>query len=285
MSMPLVSIICITYNHAFNIGKCINGFLMQKTDFPFEILIHDDASTDNTADIIREYEQKYPNIIKPIYQKKNQFSAGISIINTYIIPKVKGKYITWCEGDDYWTDESFLQDGISFLENNSLYNCYVTDSIHKGTDFEISGIDAQKKELTQVGHDISFDNYVYFHTSARIYRNIPDKINIFKRPYIGEIFWLFVFLDIGKVYFDHKITSVYNITGTGIYSKLSIKEKEEDVFKVCVLSTKLLNNKYYCFFWNILPKQKYHYKLKKIFGIKYTMCLLKLLNYNKYKRK
>ena len=76
---PLVSICCITYNHEPYIRDAIEGFLMQKTNFPVEILIHDDASTDGTADIIREYEAKYPDIIKPIYQTENQYSKGIKI--------------------------------------------------------------------------------------------------------------------------------------------------------------------------------------------------------------
>ena len=66
---PLVSVCCLAYNHAPYIRDCLEGFLMQQTDFPFEVLIHDDASTDGTADIIREYEAKYPEIIKPIYHR------------------------------------------------------------------------------------------------------------------------------------------------------------------------------------------------------------------------
>ena len=104
MDKPLVSISCIAYNHESYIRQCLDGFLMQKTTFSFEILIHDDASTDNTTDIIREYERKYPDIIKPIYQKENQYSKGIPISATFNWPRAKGKYIAMCEGDDYWTD-------------------------------------------------------------------------------------------------------------------------------------------------------------------------------------
>ena len=84
---PLVSISCITYNHENYIAEAIESFLMQETDFPFEVLIHDDCSTDNTAAIIREYEKKYPNIIKPIYQEENQYSKGIKISPTFNFPK------------------------------------------------------------------------------------------------------------------------------------------------------------------------------------------------------
>ena len=76
---PVVSICCVTYNHENYIAEAIDSFLMQETNFPFEVLIAEDYSTDNTAKIIREYERKYPNIIKPIYQKENQYSKGIVV--------------------------------------------------------------------------------------------------------------------------------------------------------------------------------------------------------------
>lgn len=71
---PLVSVRCITYNHEPYIAQALDGFLMQKTNFPFEVIVHDDASTDKTAEIIREYEKKFPKIIKPIYESENQYS-------------------------------------------------------------------------------------------------------------------------------------------------------------------------------------------------------------------
>jgi len=93
--------------------------LMQKTTFPFEILIHDDASTDGTADIIREYEAKYPDIIKPIYQTENQYSKGINPYIAFVYPRAQGKYIALCEGDDYWIDPLKLQKQVDYMERNS----------------------------------------------------------------------------------------------------------------------------------------------------------------------
>jgi len=279
---PLVSICCLAYNHAPFIRQCLDGFIMQKTNFPIEVLIHDDASTDGTADIIREYEKKYPNIIKPIYQTENQYSKGVKISITYNFPRVQGRYIAMCEGDDYWTDDCYLKNGITFLEQHNEYNCYVTDSIHKGSDFQISGINAQNKQLDQVGHDISFDNYVYFHTSARIYRNIFNFSKVLKHPYSGEIYLYYIFLDKGKVYFDHKVTSVYNITGNGAWSKLTQNEKEQSMFKVSILATNLLNNRYYNFFWESSPKTKLHRAIKKLVGKKITMKFLCFLYFPKY---
>ena len=118
MTTPLVSIVCITYNHEKYIKQCLDGFFMQKTNFDFEILIHDDASTDKTADIIRLYEKKYPGIIKPIYQLENQYSKGVNPGNL-LYPLASGKYIAVCEGDDYWTDPMKLQKQVDFLEVNS----------------------------------------------------------------------------------------------------------------------------------------------------------------------
>ena len=117
----LVSICCLTYNHGQYIRQCLDGFMMQKTTFPFEVLIHDDASTDRTADIIHEYEAKYPDIIKPIYQKENQYSKGVRISPTFQYPRAKGKYIALCEGDDYWIDPYKLQKQVDFLEDHSEY--------------------------------------------------------------------------------------------------------------------------------------------------------------------
>src|SRR5690554_4131282 len=130
MNNPLVSISCITYNHAPYIRQCLEGFLMQQCDFEYEILIHDDASTDGTSDIIREYQEKYPNIIKPIIQTENQWSQGVrGIMARFNFPRAKGKYIALCEGDDYWTDPLKLQKQVDFLEENENYSFCFHDAI------------------------------------------------------------------------------------------------------------------------------------------------------------
>ena len=117
----IVSICCITYNHEQYIKECIEGLIMQKTTFKYEILIHDDASTDKTADIIRDYTKIYPDIIKPILQTENQYSKGIKIQKTYNYSRAKGKYIALCEGDDYWIDPLKLQKQFDFMESNPDY--------------------------------------------------------------------------------------------------------------------------------------------------------------------
>ncbi len=113
----MVSICCITYNQKEYIRDALDGFLSQDTDFSYEVLIHDDASTDGTADIIREYARQYPEIIKPILQTENQYAKGLTNVSgTYNFPRAKGRYIAMCEGDDYWTDPHKLQRQTDYME-------------------------------------------------------------------------------------------------------------------------------------------------------------------------
>ena len=114
----MVSIICNTYNQEKYIADALESFIMQKTEFKYEILVHDDASTDNTPNIIKEYELKYQDIIKPIYQKENKYSQNISIGKNYQYPRIKGKYVALCEGDDFWTDSNKLQKQVEELERH-----------------------------------------------------------------------------------------------------------------------------------------------------------------------
>lgn len=150
---PLVSINCITYNHEQYIEQALDGFIMQKTNFPFEIIIHDDASTDKTADIIRKYEINYPKIIKPIYETENQFSKDNYSFFNFISAACKGKYIAICEGDDYWTDEKKLQIQVNFLEQNPDFSA----SFHNVNIF-------QEKEQKLVS------NYLF--------REVPDVLDV-----------------------------------------------------------------------------------------------------------
>lgn len=121
---PVVSICCITYNHEPYIEDALKGFLIQETDFPFEILIHDDASTDRTADIIRKYEAKYPRLIKPIYQVENQYSQGVKISAKFNYPRAKGEYIAICEGDDYWIDKHKIQKQYDLIAEADIDICF-----------------------------------------------------------------------------------------------------------------------------------------------------------------
>ncbi len=120
-SPALVSICCTTYNHENYIRDALDSFLVQETDFPFEIIVHDDASRDGTAGILADYVQRYPKLIRTILQSENQYSQGGLISLRFVFPEAKGKYIAICEGDDYWTDKTKLQQQVTFLEENPEY--------------------------------------------------------------------------------------------------------------------------------------------------------------------
>lgn len=117
---PLVTIFCATYNHRRFIAQAIDGFLMQETRFPVEIVVHDDASTDGTADIVRNYVQRYEHLFRPVFQQENQLSKGRRLLPT-LCDFVRGNYIAMCDGDDYWTDPRKLQQQIDFLTANPDY--------------------------------------------------------------------------------------------------------------------------------------------------------------------
>ncbi len=122
---PVVSVRCTTYNHEPYIAQALDSFLVQKTNFPFEIVVHDDASTDKTADIIREYEMKYPQIIKPIYEIENQYSKRDGSLGRIANEACKGDYIAFCEGDDYWCHPDKLQMQFDFLCKHPNYSACV----------------------------------------------------------------------------------------------------------------------------------------------------------------
>lgn len=121
----LVSIRCLVYNHERFLRRCLDSFVMQKTNFAFEAIVHDDASTDSSAAIIREYAEKYPHIIKPIYEEENLYSKKDGSLRRVMNAHTRGKYVAMCEGDDFWTDEHKLQRQVDFLESHPDYSiCY-----------------------------------------------------------------------------------------------------------------------------------------------------------------
>lgn len=175
VSKPLVSIVCTTYNQVDYIRDCLKGFLMQDVDFPIEILIHDDCSTDGTTKIIKEYAAKYPEIINPIYEKENQYQQGKPAgNNVWNIPRAKGKYIAFCEGDDFWTDPMKLKRQVDFLESNPDYGlCH--------TDFNI------KNEISGKYTESIFKNNI---SGFKAVFNSPEEF-ILHQPYMCPPTWVF----------------------------------------------------------------------------------------------
>lgn len=123
--VPIVSIICLTYNHEKYVCNCLEGFLSQKINFPIEILVNDDASSDNTKNILLDYQKQYPGKITVLFHEKNQYSdpnCGHQQIIANLLEIAQGRYLAFCEGDDYWCDDNKLKKQIEFLESNNMYS-------------------------------------------------------------------------------------------------------------------------------------------------------------------
>ena len=234
MSLIKVSILCLVYNHEPYLRKCLDGFVNQKCNFEYEVLIHDDASTDKSAEIIREYEQKYPNIIKPIYQTENQYSKGVKISATFQYPRAQGEYLAWCEGDDFWDDVNKLQMQVDFLDQHPEYvGCvhryYTVDKQGNRTDvktfgyYENSGVytleDFQKYELPSQLATLVCRN-IYF-KEGRSYPESFVDVNI-----QGDIKYFLYLLANGDLYRFEQTSSAYRFVqevGEGSWSSRMMK--------------------------------------------------------------
>jgi glycosyltransferase involved in cell wall biosynthesis len=203
---PLISIVCTSYNHELFIRDALNGFFGQITKYPFEVIIHDDASTDDTQEIIKQYVDKYPKIITPILQLENQWMGkGISGTTKFAFPAARGKYIAWCEGDDYWTDPFKLQKQVDFLENNS--------------EFSLVGHWAVNSNNKTIGvfdkDDFAFED-IYFRTlsiptASIVFRNIVEIPNWVSSIYGLDKAMIFLCASIGKLKVLHFIGSFYRL--------------------------------------------------------------------------
>lgn len=223
-----VSIICLTYNHEKYIRQCLEGFVNQRTDFKFEVIIHDDASTDNTAQIIREYEKKYPQIIKPIYEKINQWSKHDGSLSRSVISHITGKYVALCEGDDYWTDEQKLQKQFQAMQQHTT----CTMCVHRVTRVKEDGTpDGFSMPMTEVSPgNISSDNFIelicshYIQTSsyfvkAEDYQNyLKNKPQFAKLSPVGDEAMLLYFGSIGEVFYFDEPMSCYRFQAEGSWS-------------------------------------------------------------------
>jgi glycosyltransferase involved in cell wall biosynthesis len=221
---PLVSVCCVTYNHERFIRSALDGFLAQVTDFPVEVIVHDDASTDATPAIIREYAARHPEVIRPIYQEENQFSKRIKVGATYVWPRARGKYIALCDGDDYWTDPTKLQKQVDFLESHPDYVLCFHD---------VLVVDAEGRQLAKSEHlppprrDLSADELAkggLVLTLTFCYRNVlrqypPEFFNVFN----GDVFLASLLGGFGsaKCLGDSILPAAYRVHPGGIWNSIS----------------------------------------------------------------
>lgn len=220
----VVSIQCLAYNHAPYIRQCLDGFVMQKTNFRFEAIVHDDASTDGTQDIIREYEKKYPDIIKPIYQKENQYSKGIpGYITNLITQQCKGKYIAICEGDDYWIDCNKLQLQVDFLETHPDYTMYLHNAIIRFQDSDAPDRLMSNFVTGDIDTKTLFEKWHLPLASVLFKRSILDS-NEYKelsKDVHGGFLLFLVSAKVGKIYGLSKCLSVYRKNRGGASNRLT----------------------------------------------------------------
>lgn len=240
---PLVTIRCMVYNHEPYLRQCLDGFVMQQTSFPFEAIIHDDASTDGSAAIIREYAEKYPDIIKPIFETENQWGKGTISKTMDAAMHPNSKYIALCEGDDYWTDPHKLQLQVDFLEFHPDYSF----TVHEYTEWdELNKVfrPHQLEFLKNTKNDLSLtlDDYasgVFFtKTLTAVYRKSAlNCSNYYKYAVRFDMTLFYALMTQGKCMLFNRVMGCYRIQPKSITSSRSInffrRSTNDRMFSLC----------------------------------------------------
>lgn len=219
----MVSISCLTYNHEKYIRQCLDGFVMQKTTFRFEAIVHDDASTDRTAEIVREYADKYPDIIKPIFETENQYSKGNGILENIMVSNLRGKYVAICEGDDYWIDPLKLQKQFDYMESHPNCSlCFHPDYCLISDGRLIPHIPRLKKKFYSVkgilwrGAEFVATNSMFFH--RKYYLNYDERPDFWKYSPVGDAPLTYYLALNGQVGYLDDVFSVYRIQSSGSWT-------------------------------------------------------------------
>jgi glycosyltransferase involved in cell wall biosynthesis len=246
---PVVSVICPTYNHEKYIRKTIESILSQRTDFPFELFIHDDASTDSTASIIEEYAKAYPSIIRPIYRKENQYSKGYKI-QPLVMPHTNGKYIAFCEGDDFWTNPQKLQHQVDIL--NKYHDVIICG--HWCTNVDGQGALLEKQITTGESCPEYFgaENALSgtpVHPNTWMYRRMEWQnhkyIRLLNALPAGDDPTMLMLLSEGKGYCISNFYSAYRLHDGGSWSTKSNYRKSFDMLRFYVSSLYLIPMRLY----------------------------------------
>src|SRR5574344_1129401 len=226
MTDPLLSICCIAYNQEKFIRQTLDGFVMQKTNFKFEVLINDDCSTDGTADIIREYETNYPDLIKPLYHDRNQYSQGFPV-NMNNVSRAKGKYIALCEGDDYWIDPQKLQVQVDFLESHPDFSLTYTDyKIYFEGRHVFQPNVYWRDNFLHPTFRLHLIHTMYLAPCTWVYR-VSDA-PVLEHRYIDDTYVMMLnFLAEKKVMYIDRVTAVYRISDESASHTESLKKRYE----------------------------------------------------------
>lgn len=257
-----VSVICLTYNHEDFITDALDGFVNQKTDFKYEVIVHDDASTDKTPDIIRKYEKEHPDMIRPIYQTQNQYSKGGDIIEGIIYPRIKGKYIALCEGDDHWCSDSKLQKQVDFLESHPEYTACTHSSmsidIETGLSYTYHPV---KHDCDILARDIFDWGDNRFHTASLMYRTKymyrPPEFRLCNVGDLPTAIWLVIN---GKIRYLKDTMSVYRRNVPGSWTRRTAGNVHDNISHItdCIKMYKNIdcytNGKYHCYISRAIRK-------------------------------
>lgn len=224
-----VSIFMLTYNQDQYIAQTIDGVLMQKTSFNYQLVIGEDFSTDSTRQICEDYQKKNPSKVKLL----PSLNKNIGLIANYMrtIKACDGKYIAICDGDDYWIDALKLQKQVDFLENNPDYHIIGTNYIKFFKDNRlVKDIKYRKKQVFEF-EDLIFNNLMPSLTV--LFRNVPrhDPLPnwILNFPYGDWPTYLWILKNGGKIHFLEDITAVYRME-IGISAK--IRKKHSEIAKI-----------------------------------------------------
>lgn len=246
MSKPLVAIHCLVYNHEPYLRDCLEGFVRQQTNFPFVAIVHDDASTDGSAAIIREYEEKYPHIFKPIYETENQYSkrnGSVGRIMNAAIEATGAKYVAMCEGDDYWTDPMKLQKQVDFMEANPEYSmCFhAAEILLQGVDRSKCGARCEHIIDKEYSATEMFAEWIV-PTASIIYRQRVNEYTIKHQDWItrGDIILVLKCAHTGKVWGMSNTMSVYRMQPNSVSHNPQYRNPE--VYK--------LPNHFRCIYYN-----------------------------------
>ena len=267
--MVEVSVICLAYNHEKYIEECIQHLLSQKTDFQYEVLIHDDASTDRTPEILRKYAQEYPDIIKPILQKENQFSQGKILTSEFIFPKCEGKYYCMCECDDYWCDDQKLQKQYDFMEAHPEYSACVHNSIlHDCNNGKETLVNASETDKDIEMKEVLLDWGKVYHTSSMFYRKeFANRPKEFYARGFGDYPRAIYFCHVGKVHYFADVMSVHRVNVENSWTTKNVASRDpQDVIKHYRKVIELLNN------IDAYTEQKYHSDIVK--AVRWNECLI-----------
>lgn len=223
----MVSIECTSYNHEDFIAEALDSMLMQRTDFAYEILIHDDASTDRTAEIIRSYEQKYPEIIKPIYQTENQYSKDV-LVELFNLERAKGKYMAVCEGDDYWTDPYKLQKQVDYMEAHPECSMCVhaAERVSAVTKKTVSSIRPSHKDKIYSVEEVIEGGGELFATNSILYslEKIPEMPEYYLNATIGDYPLVICGALNGTLYYMDQNMAAYRVEVKGSWTNMQVSD-------------------------------------------------------------